>query len=192
MLVHVPFDGHRSLSNSAKPRAPYMSFRRHTSLLVVFALMSRVAHSQNTNNGVIINTNVYVGDPVYVPLPAPVPPPNAFDQTMERIRREDERKDLERRLLEFRTRPYGSGYSLLDGMDNEERYKDLPFYVTTKTVNERKYAGATHAILRQLPKGSVVKLVRGTDDFFDEWWEVFVPGTNETGYVHRSFLKSKR
>jgi hypothetical protein len=154
-------------------------------------LICKNGYCQNTNNGVIIYNNL-VAEPAYVPVPPLDPGPNQIDRLLEKEARRVDMMDIERRLKEGQTRALYDDFSLSFMMSDDERYYSKPTYATTQLVNVRVHGGANYPVIKQLPKGTIVKVVAGGDYLSDGgWWEVSVPGKKGTGYVHRKYLKAR-
>jgi hypothetical protein len=159
---------------------------------LLLLLVCRTGHCQNTNNGVIINNNLIV-EPVYIPVAPLNPGPSPFDLLMEKEKRRMDMADIERRLKDAQTRALYDDFTLPIMVASEDDiYRSKPTYITTQLVNVRIHGGANYPVIKQLPKGTIVKVVEGGDDFADGgWWEVFVPGKKGTGYVYGKNLKAK-
>ncbi|WBO83311.1 SH3 domain-containing protein [Hymenobacter yonginensis] len=159
------------------------------SLLTAFSLLCTVGFSQttrNTNNGVIINSTVVVSDPVYVPVAPSSTGTSAFERKVIR-KMEDEQRA---RDIEYR-RTFETIEKEAEEKRREDAYRLLPTYYTTQVVNMRTDGGTEYPIMRQLPKGTVVKVVEGGGFLNGGWWLIHVPGTEAAGYVHPKFLKPR-
>jgi hypothetical protein len=140
-------------------------------------------YCQNTNNGIIIQNNIYVAPPVYY---TPVYTTPAYDPLNNpKVKQMMHDIELEHRRKERYASPtdmalfdkYASG-------STKSIYSEYPVYYAKSKANLRADPGAKARVLTQLSQGEMVNVIMA----YDNWWYVYYPHLKRKGYMHRSVL----